>query len=88
LEAAHIMPYRGLQTHHPGNGLLLRADLHTLFDLGLIAIDGATMTVLVAPSLLNSAYASIAGKTLREPHQAAFRPSSEALAFHRQWSGL
>jgi hypothetical protein len=28
LEAAHIVPYMGLETNHPGNGLLLRADLH------------------------------------------------------------
>ena len=33
LEAAHIWPYRGTNDNHPSNGLLLRADLHTLFDL-------------------------------------------------------
>jgi HNH endonuclease len=32
LEAAHISPYRGEEDNHPENGLLLRADLHTLFD--------------------------------------------------------
>src|SRR5262249_1774663 len=36
LEAAHIVPYMGPETNHPGNGLLLRADLHTLFDLQLV----------------------------------------------------
>jgi hypothetical protein len=35
LEAAHIDPYRSDINHHPGNGLLLRADIHTLFDLDL-----------------------------------------------------
>lgn len=30
LEAAHIVPYKGAATNHPTNGLLLRADLHTL----------------------------------------------------------
>ena len=39
LEAAHVVPYRGVATNHPANGLLLRADLHALFDLGLIAVD-------------------------------------------------
>ncbi len=33
LDAAHIVPYKGPKTHHVGNGLLLRTDLHTLFDL-------------------------------------------------------
>lgn len=51
LEAAHIIPYLGSETNHPSNGLLLRADLHTLFDLNLIAIDPEEMTVLIAPSL-------------------------------------
>jgi putative restriction endonuclease len=43
LEAAHIMPYLGQDTNHPSNGILLRADIHTLFDLGLLSIDTDTM---------------------------------------------
>lgn len=39
LQAAHIMPHRGTHTNHPQNGLLLRADLHTLFDLDILRID-------------------------------------------------
>ncbi|MBX8827447.1 HNH endonuclease [Ochrobactrum sp. SFR4] len=39
LEAAHIHPYRGKHTHRTDNGLLLRADMHTLFDKGLVYID-------------------------------------------------
>ena len=35
LEAAHIFPYRGEDTNKVVNGLLLRADVHTLFDCGL-----------------------------------------------------
>ena len=34
LEAAHIKPYSSGGPHEPGNGLLLRSDLHTLFDQG------------------------------------------------------
>lgn len=48
LEAAHIVPYQGPGTNHSLNGLLLRADLHTLFDLGLLAIAAETLTILVA----------------------------------------
>ena len=49
LEAAHIIPYKGEHTNVVVNGLLLRADLHTLFDLGLIAIDTADLLVLLHP---------------------------------------
>jgi putative restriction endonuclease len=34
LEAAHIKPYGSGGPHQPENGLLLRSDLHTLFDEG------------------------------------------------------
>ncbi len=37
LEAAHIDAYAGVHSNHPGNGLLLRADIHALFDADLIA---------------------------------------------------
>lgn len=45
VEAAHIWPYRGEDDHHPENGLLLRSDLHTLFDLDLMAINPADRKV-------------------------------------------
>ena len=56
LEAAHILPYRGPDTNKVVNGLLLRADVHTLFDSGLIAVDVKNMTVLVDKSLEGSEY--------------------------------
>ena len=34
LEAAHIRPYSSGGAHIPSNGILLRQDLHTLFDRG------------------------------------------------------
>lgn len=58
LEAAHIMPYKGRQTNHLGNGILLRADLHTLLDLYLISIDESSMRVLVSSELNGSDYGS------------------------------
>ncbi len=48
LEAAHIFPYQGSDTNKVANGLLLRADIHTLFDSGLLAIAPKSMTVLVS----------------------------------------
>lgn len=58
LEAAHIDPYVGGSTNHPENGLLLRADIHTLFDLNLMAIDPISFTVRFHPHALAAGYAT------------------------------
>ena len=39
LQAAHIKPYSQNGEHAVTNGLLLRSDLHTLYDEGYITID-------------------------------------------------
>jgi predicted restriction endonuclease len=45
LEAAHINPFKGEKDNHLANGLLLRSDIHTLFDLDLIGIHPETLEV-------------------------------------------
>jgi HNH endonuclease len=42
-----IRPYRGDHDNDPKNGLLLRTDLHTLFDLNLLGIKPDTLTVII-----------------------------------------
>ena len=79
LEAAHIFPYQGSLTNHVTNGLLLRTDLHTLFDCGLIAVHPDTRRVVIAPSLEESSYAKLAGVALRRPNHDAASPSGKAL---------
>lgn len=64
LEAAHIVPFLGAQTNTYDNALLLRADLHTLFDRELLQIDPATLTVQLDSSLMGSTYADFAGKNV------------------------
>lgn len=88
LEAAHILPYNGPNTNKSANGLLLRADLHVLFDLHLISVDSETMTTLVCQALLATKYAYLQGKELRLPKNPADRPSLEALDLHRKKAGL
>ena len=79
LEAAHIHPYRGEKTNHPANGLLLRADLHTLLDCGLLAVDPEGLKMVVAPSIRASSYGKLHGRTLR-PREAGWPEiSTEAL---------
>lgn len=51
LQAAHLRPFAEHETHSVSEGMLLRSDIHQLFDAGLIAIDPGTMTVAVAPAL-------------------------------------
>jgi HNH endonuclease len=88
LEAAHIMPYNGRDTNHPANGLLLRADLHVLFDLGLIAVDPSTLTVVVADALRTTTYGEFEGKPLTIPFEPTLRPNVEALKKHKATSSL
>lgn len=88
LEAAHIVPYRGVETNDVRNGLLMRADLHTLFDLGLIAVDSESMSVLLNSRLRTSSYGELEGRKLRLPKDPSLWPSPEALTYHRNWSGL
>lgn len=88
LEAGHIVPYMGPTTNHPSNGILLRSDLHTLFDLGLIAIDAATLSLKISASLLATPYGSLAGRPVRVPSDPSARPNVAALEHHRAWSGL
>lgn len=82
LEAAHISPYNGCETNHVSNGLLLRADIHTLFDLYQISISPDTLRVVIAPFLINSHYAEISGKSIQETVRQEFRPSTIALRIH------
>lgn len=82
LEAAHITPYLGEQTNHISNGLLLRADLHTLFDLNLIKIDPRSMRVRVSPSLEGTPYWNYDSRKISLPNKAGDRPSPLALEKH------
>lgn len=55
LEAAHIKPYSQNGTSVLGNGLLLRADIHVLFDLHLMSINPDSLSVHCHSSLQSSA---------------------------------
>jgi hypothetical protein len=78
LEAAHIIPYRSENDNHPENGLLLRADIHTLFDLDLLAIEPEQLQVDLHPNLAKEKeYGHLTGKVLGCARGQ--RPSQEAL---------
>lgn len=81
LEAAHITAHSETQNYNPSNGLLLRADLHTLFDLYLLSIDPRSGTVVVS-NRLSSTYQYFNGRTLRLPDQQSLQPDPSALMRH------
>jgi len=82
LEAAHIIPYKNENLNHPANGLLLRADLHVLFDLGLVSIEPDSYKVAIANKLSKTAYSEMNGKLINMPRNEALHPSRVALAQH------
>ena len=84
LQAAHIVPYRGPETNHVQNGLLLRADIHNLFDLGLIQINPQTFTISLVEEIKSTKYGQLHGKRLRLPSKPSQRPSSAAFDERRQ----
>jgi hypothetical protein len=81
VEAAHIKPYRGPPDNRPANGLLLRADLHTLYDLDFIGIEPGTLTVRVHPDAEAAGYGQFDGAQLL---CGTSQPSPEALALRWQ----
>ena len=64
LQAAHIQPVAKDGTHDPSNGLLLRADIHTLFDLHLITVD-RDYKIHVSPKVTEKEYQKLHGEKLR-----------------------
>jgi hypothetical protein len=83
LEAAHIHSYADSGTNSTRNGLLLRSDIHVLFDLYLVSIHPSSGTVYCAKKLRKkAAYASIHGKKAKFPIQKKFSPDPKLLRKH------
>jgi hypothetical protein len=85
LEAAHIDPYRGDNTNHPTNGILLRSDLHMLFDCYLIAIHPNNLTVHLHDSIMESEYIAFGGKHIISSNP---KPNPDALEAHYRLSNI
>ena len=80
LEAAHIIPHCIKKNNNVTNGLLLRADLHTLFDLNLIKINPEDYIIHLDSSLRSSKiYADFQGKKLDLPKYKHLYPSYDSL---------
>ena len=65
LDAAHIDRHADTGINHSDNGLLLRSDVHRLFDANLIGIEPSKLKVVIAPSLVGTTYEALSGNILR-----------------------
>lgn len=84
LEAAHIAKYGGKQTNQIRNGLLLRSDIHRLFDQRLVTVT-PDYIVRVSPALKGSPYADFDVRPLTGlPDAENQRPSPTLLAEHNE----
>lgn len=79
LEAAHIHPYQGPDWNKVQNGLLLRGDIHTLFDRHLMGIHPQTRAVVLSPQLSGEHYRALYGRPIADPAEKGQRPSQEVL---------
>jgi putative restriction endonuclease len=89
LQAAHIKPLPSGGEHRLDNGLLLRSDVHTLFDQGYLSLD-PRHRLLVSSRLRrefengDDFYALASAKTqISLPQRRTDRPSLEFLEWHR-----
>jgi putative restriction endonuclease len=86
LEAAHIRPYADEGTHDVANGLLLRADIHRLFDAGYVTVTPDNHFVVsrrLAQEWENGkAYYAMEGRAIALPNRAVDRPDPELLRWH------
>lgn len=87
LQAAHIRPYSEGGTHELSNGLLLRSDLHTLFDQHYLTIEPNRKILKVSRRIRaqfenGRDYYALDNRLLAEPTSALALPSNESLGYH------
>ena len=88
LQAAHIKPYLGPETNHVRNGLLLRADIHTLFDRQKIAIDTELWKWIIHRDISEECYRNLDGQEVGLPKDERLWPNKMALDEHRHLCGI
>lgn len=79
LEAAHIVPYATSGDNDTANGLLLRSDIHTLFDLGLLDVRSDYL-INLHDALLASEYNNLQALFIKLPADPQHLPSKERLS--------
>ena len=88
LQAAHIRPYSEGGEHRVDNGLLLRSDLHTLFDRGYVTVT-PEYRIEVSARLKSDFdngedYLALRGHSIALPTKSNERPATEFLSWHNE----
>lgn len=86
LDAAHVRPYAEGGEHRVDNGILLRSDLHTLFDRGYVTVT-PDFRVEVSPRLKidfdnGKNYYALHGTRIAVPSDIKDRPNGQFLEWH------
>lgn len=88
LEAAHVRPYSAGGAHRIDNGLLLRSDLHTLFDRGYLTVTPdrhVEVSARIRDEFHNGReYYALHGREVRPPHLPEQVVSEENLRWHNE----
>lgn len=88
LEAAHIRPYSDGGQHEARNGLLLRRDIHSLFDAGYVTVTPQLrfeVSRRIREEFENGRhYYALHGQKIAAPAQTHARPDLGALAWHNE----
>lgn len=84
LQAAHIQPYKDENSNHVQNGILLRIDLHRLFDTGLITID-TDYRIRFSSIFQSNEYRKYEGKKICLPNHKQQYPSLQALEYNNKY---
>ena len=88
LDAAHIRPFSDIKQHRLDNGLLLRKDLHALFDRGYVTVT-PKLHIEVSKRIKEEfengrEYYRLHGQEMRPPAARHMYPASESLAWHNE----
>jgi putative restriction endonuclease len=88
LEAAHIRPYGDGGEHEAQNGLLLRRDIHSLFDAGYVTVTADLhfeVSRRIREEFNNGKhYYALHGRTIDAPTDVRLRPDPDALTWHNE----
>lgn len=89
LEAAHIRPYGAGGEHALGNGLLLRSDLHRLYDGGYVTVDPDEHRLLVSRRIREEFengrhYYALEGQKIAAPQKGFAPPDTNNLRYHAE----
>jgi putative restriction endonuclease len=88
LEAAHIRPYSDGGEHEAQNGLLLRRDIHSLFDAGYVTVTPDLrfeVSRRIREEFENGKhYYALQGQRIIVPNNVVHRPDPGALSWHNE----